>query len=72
MRIEFNKPSSLSRTEVIANILAIENQIIQSGSVDSEKNNIDSILEKLKQDKITPQRAMELVKDINDSRQDYH
>lgn len=72
MQMEKFGGKNKSKIEAISEIMAIENQILQSGSVDTEKHDIDIILEELKKDKITPEKALELVKNLEQSRQDYH
>lgn len=75
MYIMLERPSDktgLSRNDAIAQIMAIENQIFQSGSVDTEKSELDHILDQLNKGKISPEKAIELVTGLNNSRQDYH
>lgn len=61
-----------SKSDAIAEIMAIESQIMQSGSVDSEIDSINQILTKLNKGEISPEQALELVKKMDDSRQNYH
>ena len=72
MRIKLDTSHSVSNSEAIAQIMAIEAQIFQSGSFDSEKNEIDSVLDLLKKGKMSPVKALELVKRLEQGRQNYH
>jgi hypothetical protein len=52
--------------------MAIDNNIFQSGSVDTEKSDLDHILDQLNKGKISPEKAIELAIRLSNSRQDYH
>ncbi|PIP68825.1 hypothetical protein CO033_00665 [Candidatus Nomurabacteria bacterium CG_4_9_14_0_2_um_filter_32_10] len=67
-----NLNESKLKSEVINEIIAIENQILQSGSVTTEKDDIDAILNKLNKDEITPEKALNSVRGLEQSRQNYH
>jgi len=70
--LEQNK---LSQSDVITKIMGIKGEIMQSGSVDSEMDDIKFIkfiLNQLKSKVITPKKSLELIKRLQQSRQDYH
>jgi len=53
-------------------ILALEQQVLQGGSVDSESNALHQILVELETGKIKPSEAIAQARSLLASRQDYH
>jgi len=60
------------QSNALAEIQAIEHQILQGGNVDSEKNQLDEILKKLQKNLITPEEALKQARILSESRQNYH
>lgn len=72
MQMNFEKPKVSSNQEALSQIMGIYNQIMQSGSVDSEKSDFNLIVDKLKKGEISASKALDLAIGIERSRQDYH
>jgi len=56
----------------ISEIMAIRQQVQSSEPIDSEPSDIDEILNQLKENKISPEEALEKARGIRDSMQSYH
>jgi hypothetical protein len=64
--------NELSLSAVIAEIMLIEEKIMRGGNVDSEIDYINRIVDQLKRGLISPTKALKLVHELEQSRQDYH
>ena len=63
-------PAGIS--QAIAHITALEQQAFTGGSVDSEKNSLEELTQKLNLRLITPEEAITAAEKIIAGRQDYH
>lgn len=64
--------SRLSKSDVMKEIEGIRGQIFQSGSVDAEKDVIGVVLGRLDRNEISSVEALKQVRELEQSRQDYH
>lgn len=63
---------NLKKSEAINEILAIRGNIFQSGSFDSEDNDLSLLIKKLQAGKITSEEALKKARSLEGSRQSYH
>ncbi len=70
MEIRKNQPGNIAET--IMTIKALEQQILQGGNVDSEKDKFKDVLSRLENQQIAPEAALNEINIMINQRQDYH
>ncbi len=72
MKTSDTEKGAMSPWQAESTINAYIGEIYQTGSVDSERNVLLSLVEDMKSGKITPEQAATRAYNIKESRQNYH